>query len=82
MVSLCGLWSSAVGCLTTPAPLRAGKIVLGASGTPSLSPTRSVATSSSSTHSRAAVPSGLSVAQSSPRLQPLAAPPLGGCATA
>eukprot|EP00965_Chrysotila_dentata_P116902 3863788-Pleurochrysis_carterae.AAC.1 len=70
-------------------PLASGSVVallretiLGASGTPSLVPTRSAATSSSSSHSRIAAPPGRSAIQSSPLRQPLVAPPRGGWATA
>eukprot|EP00965_Chrysotila_dentata_P166555 5498871-Pleurochrysis_carterae.AAC.1 len=73
---------ASVTTVTTPSSRRSGNATFGASGTPSLLPTRSVATSRSSVHSRTAVPPGFSALQSSPRFQPLAPPLPGGCATA
>eukprot|EP00965_Chrysotila_dentata_P062064 2056421-Pleurochrysis_carterae.AAC.2 len=68
---------------TTPSSSGAWKTALGASGTPSFVPTRSAATSNSSSQSRSAAPPGRSAGiQSSPFRQPPATPPRGGCATA
>eukprot|EP00965_Chrysotila_dentata_P068369 2261247-Pleurochrysis_carterae.AAC.1 len=73
---------ASVVTVMTPASLDAGNMACGARGTPSLASTRPVATSSSSVHSRAAVPPGRRAIHSSPRLQPPVVPPRGGCATA
>eukprot|EP00965_Chrysotila_dentata_P106951 3533639-Pleurochrysis_carterae.AAC.1 len=73
---------ASVTTVATPCSRRPGNAAFGASGTPSLLSTRSDATSRSSVHSRAAVPPGFSALQSSPRFQPFAPPPPGGCATA